>query len=303
MLIDILQLTLYGIVLGSIIALGAIGVSLTFGILGFANFSHGDLMTAGAYIAFTIYTLLALPMWIAFPVAILGAIAVALAIDWAFYSRLRRSRGLILLISSFGAALIVRSLVQVIWGPDNQVYESGIQMAVRFGEDVLGSPGLRIKPTQIVILVGAVVLVTLVHLFLQYTRMGKAMRAMADNPDLARLTGIDTRQVIIWTWVIGAGLAGAAGVFLAMDTRLHPDMGWFILLPVFAATILGGIGRPYGAIVGGLVIGIAQELSTLPIPPDYESLVNPAYKPAVAFAIMVLMLIVRPTGLFSGRSF
>ena len=192
--------------------------------------------------------------------------------------------------------------MQIVWGPDNQVYESGIQMAVRFGTDVVGPPGLRIKPDQIRILVGAVILVSAVHVFLRYTRMGKAMRAMADNPDLARLTGIDTGRVIIWTWVIGAGLAGAAGVFLGLDTRLHPDMGWFILLPIFAATILGGIGKPYGAIAGGLVIGIAQELSTLPIPPDYEPLVNPAYKPAVAFAIMVLMLIVRPTGLFAGRS-
>ena len=302
MLIDILQLLIYGIVLGSIIALGAIGVSLTFGILGFANFSHGDLMTSGAYIAFTVYTILALPLWLAFPAAILGSIAVALVVDWAFYSRLRRSRGLILLISSFGVALIIRSLVQIVWGPDNQVYESGIQMAVRFGTDVVGPPGLRIKPDQIRILVGAVILVSAVHVFLRYTRMGKAMRAMADNPDLARLTGIDTGRVIIWTWVIGAGLAGSAGVFLGLDTRLHPDMGWFILLPIFAATILGGIGKPYGAIAGGLVIGIAQELSTLPIPPDYEPLVNPAYKPAVAFAIMVLMLIVRPTGLFAGRS-
>lgn len=124
--------------------------------------------------------------------------------------------------------------------------------------------------------------------------MGKAMRAMADNPNLARLSGIDTERVILWTWILGGALAGAAGVFLGLDTRLHPEMGWTLLLPIFAAVILGGIGKPYGAIVGGLVIGIAQETSAY--------LISPAYKPAVAFAILVIMLIFRPTGLFAGRS-
>jgi branched-chain amino acid transport system permease protein/neutral amino acid transport system permease protein len=120
------------------------------------------------------------------------------------------------------------------------------------------------------------------------------MRAMADNPDLARISGIDTEKIILWTWGLGALLAAAAGVFLGLDTRLLPDMGWFILLPVFAAAILGGIGKPYGAIAGGFIIGIAQELSTL--------VIDPSYKAAVAFAIMVIVLIVRPTGIFSGRS-
>ncbi|MDZ7749272.1 MAG: branched-chain amino acid ABC transporter permease [Halofilum sp. (in: g-proteobacteria)] len=118
------------------------------------------------------------------------------------------------------------------------------------------------------------------------------MRAMADNPDLARLSGIDTERVVIWTWIIAGVLAAAAGIFLGMDTRLNPIMGWKLLLPVFAAAILGGIGSPYGAIVGALIIGIAQEMSTL--------VIAPAYKPAVAFALMVAMLIWRPTGLFAG---
>jgi len=133
----------------------------------------------------------------------------------------------------------------------------------------------------------------LLHLFLQKTKTGKAMRAMSDNADLAQVTGIEVNKVIIWTWVIGGGLAAAAGVFLGIDTRLHPVMGWRILLPVFAAAILGGIGRPYGAIVGGLIIGLAQEYSTV--------VISPPYKPAVAFALMVIMLIFKPTGLFAGR--
>ncbi len=286
-MIDILQLLIYGIVLGSILSLGAIGVSLTFGILRFANFSHGDLMTLGAYFAFTAVTALNLPLWLSLVIASGATVLSALIIDQLVYRHLRRQPPVILLISAFGIASILRSLVQLIWGPNNQTYVAGIQLPIQFW-------GLRIKPDQIVIIVGALVLMVALHLFLQRTRIGKAMRAMADNVDLARISGIDTERVVIWTWLIGAVTACAAGVFLGLDTRLHPTMGWRLLLPVFAAAILGGIGKIYGAIAGGLVIGISQEFSTL--------FISPAYKSAVAFAIMVVMLIVRPTGLFGGRS-
>lgn len=285
-MLEIVQLLIYGVVLGSIISLGAIGVSLTFGILRFANFSHGDLMTLGAYFAF-VGVVSGAPFWLSFALAAAATALAAVLIDRTLYRRLRRKAPVILLISSFGVALILRSTVQLIWGPGNQVYAAGIQLPYRFWD-------LRIKPDQVTILVGAVVLVVVLHLFLQRTRMGKAMRAMADNVDLARVTGIDTERVVLWTWVVGAGLAAAAGVFLGLDTRLHPTMGWRILLDVFAAAILGGIGSVYGAIVGGMVIGIAEEMSTL--------VLSPAYKAAVAFAILVVMLIVRPTGLFGGRA-
>ena len=284
--LDLAQLLIYGIVLGSIISLGAIGVSLTFGILRFANFSHGDLMTLGAYFAF-VGVLVGLPILASLVFAAAATALVAVLIDRTLYRRLRRRQPVILLISSFGVALILRSAIQLIWGPSNQLYEAGIQMPYRFA-------GLRIKPDQLAILAGTVVLVVALHLFLQRTKVGKAMRAMADNVDLARITGIDTERVVMWTWIVGAALAAAAGVFLGMDTRLHPVMGWRILLDVFAAAILGGIGSVYGAIAGGMVIGIAEEMSTL--------FISPAYKAAVAFAILVVMLIVRPTGLFAGRT-
>lgn len=284
---EILQLLVYGVVLGSILSLGAIGVSLTFGILRFANFSHGDLMTLGAYFALVCVVALGLPMLLSFALAAIATAIAAVAIDRVLYRRLRRNAPVILLISSFGVALILRSLIQIIWGPGNQIYASGIKLPVVIA-------GLRIKPDQITIVVGAFLLVTGLHLFLQRTRTGKAMRAMADNVDLARITGVDTERVVLWTWVIGAALAAAAGIFLGMDTRLHPVMGWRLLLDVFAAAILGGIGKPYGAIVGGMVIGIAEEMSTL--------VFDPTYKPAVAFALLVAMLIVRPTGLMGGRA-
>ncbi|MDH3739709.1 MAG: branched-chain amino acid ABC transporter permease [Alphaproteobacteria bacterium] len=285
-MIDILQLLIFGIVLGGIIALGAVGVSLLFGILRFAHFAHGDMMTVGAYLAFVFVAGLGWPLFAAFPVAVALTVIIAVGIDQALYRRLRRTAPVILLFSSFGVALMLRALIELIWGSDTVVYDAAIQTSWQVA-------GLRIKPDHVTIIVGAVILVTALHIFLQRTRMGKAMRAMADDPDLARVTGINTETVVIWTWIIGSTLAAAAGIFLALDTRLVPLLGWNLLLPVFAAAILGGIGQPYGAIFGGLVIGITTEMSTLAI--------APVYKPAVAFAIIVIMLIWRPTGLLRGR--
>jgi branched-chain amino acid transport system permease protein/neutral amino acid transport system permease protein len=288
-LTTLLQLVIYGVVLGSIITLGAIGVSLIFAILRFAHFAHGDVITLGAYFAFVGVSVFSLPVYLVFPFAVAATAFFAVGLDRLLYRRLRmaHSQPVIMLISSVGVALMLRSIVQVVWGPDNQIYRQGISMPYEFF-------GLRIKPGQLLILAGTIVLVTALHLFLTKTKMGKAMRAMADNADLARVTGINTDRVVMWTWIIAAGLAAAAGIFLGIDTRLNPIMGWRILLPVFAAAILGGIGNYYGAIAGGLVIGLAQELST--------TIISPAYKPAIAFAIMVIMLVARPTGLFGGKA-
>jgi len=223
----------------------------------------------------------------AFVLALIATAAVSIGIDRTLYRKLRGGSPIILLISSVGVALMLRSVIQIIWGTDNKVYSGGVDESLLFA-------GLRIQPNQILIVLGAMLLVVTLHLFLQRTRLGKAMRAMSDNPDLARLSGIDTDKVVIWTWIIAGGLAAAAGIFLGLDTRLHPIMGWKLLLPVFAAAIFGGIGKPYGAIAGALVIGIAQEMSTL--------VIEPSYKPAAAFGLMVIMLIWRPTGLFRGKT-
>lgn len=282
---EVVQLLLFGIVLGSIITLGAVGVSLIFGILRFAHFAHGDMMTMGAYFALFFVTVLGWSVWAAFPFAVAGSIVLAIVFDQIVYRPLRRARPVILLIASVGVAFILRNVVLALWGPDNEVYKSGIQLPVHF-------LGLRMKEDQIIIVLGAVALVTALALFLKFTKMGKAMRAMSDDPDLAQVTGIDIDRVILWTWVIGGGLAGAAGIFLAIDTRLQPTLGWDLLLPLFAATILGGIGKPYGAIAGAMVIGISSEMSTL--------FITPIYKPAVPFALMILMLILRPQGLLGG---
>jgi branched-subunit amino acid ABC-type transport system permease component len=283
-----------GLVLGSIYALGAIGVSLLFGILRFAHFAHGDLMTLGAYLALTVVLALGWPPILALPFAMAGTAIVAVGIDRWFYRPFRSSPTIVLVIASFGIALMVRAAVQLFWGVEVTPYQTGIQRPLIFFDS------LRIAERHFYIVGGAVLLVALLHYFLAHTRTGKAMRAMSDDPTLAQISGINTRLIIVWTWVLGAGLAGAAGVFLGIDTQLNPNMGWDLLLPVFAAAILGGLGRPYGAIAGGMVIGFMEELSSYPWLSN-APLLEPSYKTAVAFAVMVLMLIWRPSGLFRGR--
>lgn len=285
-MIDLVQLLIYGVVLGSVIVLGAIGLSLTYGILNFANFAHGDTMTVGAYLALLFKAGFGWPLWAALPAAMVCTAALMVIVDKSLYQRLRSRGGITLLIASVGVALILRNLVQAAWGPDTYFYNQGIQLPILLY-------GLRIKPDHLLIGGVALALVLGVHLFLRFTKLGKAMRAMADNADLARVSGIDTDRVIAWTWALGSGLAAAAGVLLAIDTQLSPQMGWNTLLPIFAAVILGGIGSPYGAMAGGMIIGIAQELSTL--------FISTAYKPVVAFLLMIAILLVRPSGIFNTK--
>ena len=285
-----------GLVLGSIYALGAIGVTLTFGILRFANFAHGETMTLGAYFTLTLTALTGLHPLLFLPVAMALTALAVLGMDRLFFRPLRHGSTIILVIASFGLMLMVRSLAQIVWGAKLQTFSKGIDLPwVLFDT-------LRIFPKHVVIVCAALLLMLSVHLLLSRTRAGKAMRAMADSPDLARLTGIDTERVIRTTWIVGAGLAAAAGVFLAYDTHVHTNMGFRMLLPIFASALLGGIGRPYGAMAGGLVIGMAEELSTYPWI-GTEPFVPPGYKAGVAFAIMVVILIWRPSGLFRGRVF
>ena len=286
-----------GIVLGSIYALGAIGVSLVFGILRFANFAHGELMLIGAYITYSLIQFTGLHPLVVLPIAMLFTSLVALGIDHSFYKPFRASKSTIVIVASFGIALMARSAVQIIWGVDQFSYSPGrIQMPMVFFDT------LRISPKHIWIVSFTLVLMAVTHVILSYTRAGKAMRAMSDSAELARLTGINTENVVKTTWVLGASLATAAGVFLGWDSHLHSMMGFYMLLPMFAAAILGGIGQPYGAMVGGLIVGLAEELSAYPWIGE-NPLLSPAYKAGVAFALMIIMLIWRPSGLFRGRVF
>lgn len=283
-----------GVVLGSIYALGAIGVTLLFGILRFAHFAHGDLMSLGAYVALSFVAVLGFPTILALPFAMIFVAALSVGVDRAFYRPFRKGPTIIVVIASFGVALMIRSAIQLFWGVEITSYVQGIQRPLVLFDS------LRIAERHIWIISLTVVFVVLMHLFLTRSKLGKGMRAMSDDADLARITGINTRAVIAWTWIIGGGLAAAGGVFLAMDTQLNPSIGWNAILPIFAAAVLGGIGKPYGAVVGGLIIGLAEELSNYPWF-GLDPLLSPGYKSGVAFGIMVLMLIFRPSGLFRGR--
>ena len=298
-----MSLIVNGVFLGAIIALGAIGLTLIYGVLNFANIAHGDYMTMGAYVALFLLTgvfpalgiegeglgplTFGYPLLIALPLAAAVVAAGAVLLDVAIYRRLRQRgvNAVVLAMASLGVAIALRGLVQVIWSGETQHYPREFRQVFRLPLDV------RIPPDSVFIAVVAVVLVVGVYLVLTRTKMGKAMRATADNPNLALVSGIDTQQVIRWNWVIGAGLAATAGVLLAVfQAQLLPIMGWRFLIPLFAAVILGGIGNPYGALVGAFVIGVTSEVST--------QWINPSYKPAVAFAIMIVMLLMRPRGIF-----
>jgi len=299
------ELIVYGIVLGSIISLGAIGLTLVYGIIRFANFAHGDLMSAGAYLSLflisVVFSWMGLPdntlgpfsfgwkMVVAFPLSMVLVGGIAVGLDRILYKKLRMkaSSPVILAMSSLGASFIIRMIILILWGSDFLFYRPGVL------RPALELPlGIKIRADQILILGLVFFLITGLHLFLKKTRMGKAMRATSDNMELALVSGINTEHIIIWTWGIGGALAAAGGILYGIDVQLHPAMGWNFLIPLFAATILGTIGNVYGALIGGLIIGVSQQVSTM--------FIMPTYKPAVAFIIMILILLFRPKGLFGG---
>jgi branched-chain amino acid transport system permease protein len=285
-----------GLITGCIYALGAIGVSLLFGILRFAHFAHGDVMTLGGYLALTFVWWLGWPVLAAIPLAMIGTAVVAVGLDRAFYRPFRRRPTIISVIASFGVMLMIRSAIQLIWGVEPMQYKAGIERPIiLFGQ-------LRLQERHIWMIAITAVLVLALHLMLSRSRIGRAMRAVSDEPDLARVTGISTERVILVTWLVGGALAAVAGVFLGMDSKIDSYMGWDMLLPIFAAAILGGIGSPMGAAAGGLVLGLIEELSTYNWIGE-NPLVPPDYKLGLAFAIMVILLIWRPTGLLRGRQF
>ena len=300
-----------GLVLSSIIVLGGIGLSLVYSIAGFANFAHGDTMTVGAYTAFVAFGaigavgsgVLGLPIgfFVALVIGVAVAALVAVITEYVIYKPLDTDR-IGLLITSIGVAFVYRAIIRMEFGADFRRYD--IQ-AMRPIEALLPYE-VRITPHDIAIVGTAVLLVGGLHILLQYTDLGRKMRAMADNPDLARVSGIRTERITLWTWIIGAGLAGAGGVFLGLYNQLSPRMGFSLLLLIFAAVILGGIGSVYGAMLGGLLIGMTNQfMPALPnlgqlfplVPESFGIPIGIQYANAVAFIIMVLVLLVRPTGI------
>lgn len=280
------QLIVNGIAVGSIIALAAVGLTLTYGILRLANFAHGDFMTLGAYLSWVINGR-GVNIWLAMIVSAGVTVAVMLLCEkllW-FPMRERRATSTTLIIISIGLALFIRNGLILIWGGSNQRYDLPIAPA-------LNILGVRVAYYRLLVMLLAVLAIVALHFLLQNTKIGKAMRAVADDLDLARVSGINVDNVVTWTWVIAGTLTALGGSMLGLVEAVRPNMGWFLILPMFASVILGGIGNPYGAIAGALVIGVAQEASV--------PYLGSEYKLGVALTLMVLILLVRPQGLFKG---
>jgi neutral amino acid transport system permease protein len=279
---------LTGLSTGSIYALGAVGLTLVYGILKLVNFAHGDFLTFGAYIAFLINITWGLP----FVVAIVGAM-VATAVLGVLLEKVMwgpmRSRGagmLQLLLMAIGLALVIRYVIQFIWSTDLRQLDVNRTATV----DFLGLSIGRIF--FVTIIIGVVVLLG-TGLMLRFTLLGKRMRALSDNLELAETAGIDTSRVILWTWIFAGAFAGLAGVMAGAITQLQPELGFEFLLPIFAVVVLGGIGNAYGALAAGVVLGVVIEWSAL--------LIEPRWKTAIGFLILILVLIIRPQGIF-GRA-
>jgi branched-chain amino acid transport system permease protein len=313
-----------GLMRGLLIGLAGIGLSMTYSILNFANFAHGDYITSGAFVGWGVTYLIAgfgtadwgdlllvgtgdvagpalgigitqSPIAILIGLVIAGGatVGVALLVDRYVYGSMRDVGGIPLLIASVGVAFALRYVVAFVYTQSNRGTTTASNVPDWSIQVIDGT--MNIDGHDLTLLVAAVVLMVGVHLLLQTTKLGKAMRAMSDNKDLALVTGIPAERVIRWTWIIGGALTGIAGYLVVLwRGTLTFQFGWLLLLLIFAAVILGGIGSVYGAIFGGIVIGLTMSLAQLWIPTDFAR--------AAAFAVMILILLVRPEGIFGGRT-
>ena len=301
-----------GLVYGSIITLGAIGLTLMSDILGFFNFAYGEYFTLGAYLTFLFLQLLpsmglfkglsfGFSMILALIISTGLTIIVVLLVDYFFFKPLRKMgvSSLFMALASLGISFIIRALINIIWDPKVRYYSTAIQISRKLPF------GIRLKMEELVIIISTIILVAIVYLFLKRTKMGKAMRAVSDNNTLAMASGVDSNRVIMWTWIVSGGLAGIAGTFYGVQVQLRPTMGWEFLIPLFVAVIMGGIGNFWGALVGGMVIGISEELITGLIQNLFNSMNIAAdvsvYKPAIAFVFVIIILLFKPYGIFARK--
>ncbi len=292
-----------GILVGAILSLGAIGLTMVMHMLRFANFSHAELLSIGAYCALVCDALFAgllpvlavkigpLSMTWALLLALICAMVLtglsAMVIDKLVFKRIReKGQELSMVFASFGVALIIRNVLGLIFGLKSQLYSNDIVFAVVVSRD----PMLRIKPDQVFVLVAALAIMLVLHYILSRTTIGYALRAVAENPSLAEVSGIRLTRMIALIWIIGGILAAAAGVFYGLNNHINPVLGRDLVLPIFAATIVGGIGSVYGAVLGGFIVGIASNMALLVVPSGYS--------PAMPFVIILALLLLRPNGLF-----
>ncbi len=276
-----------GLVTGGILALPAVAFSLLWRLLRFPNFAVSTYLTVGAYIALSLNRGLRVSIALAWLGALAGTGAVALAVDRLAFRPMRDRRPFSLAIASIGVAFVLENVVRFIWSNDFRSYDVPVTRAMSVA-------GLRVGRDQLLMLAVAVVVMALAQTFLRRTRLGIAMRATADNPLLAAVKGVPTERVIAVATLGGGALAGGAGVFLGLDASVDPLMGAGLIISVFAAAILGGVGSAPGALGGALIVGIVEEVGTLVIPPTYKT--------AIGFAIILVVLLARPTGLAGARA-
>jgi len=285
---DVAQTGLNGLTLGSVYALGAVGLTLVYGILKLVNFAHGEFLTFGAYMAFLVSVTWGAPFVLGLLFAIAATAALGVAFERIMWGPMRaRKAGLLqLLLMAIGLAFLLQNTIQFIWGTQVRSLDVNVTDTVEF-------LGLRIGQTDLLVIVIGFVTLLAIGAMLRFTLLGKRMRALSDNFDLAETAGVDTSRVVLYTWVFAGGLAGLAGVLAGAVTTVKPQMGFELLLPIFAAVILGGIGDAFGALAGGIVLGLVIEWSTL--------VIEPRWKISVGFAVLILVLFIRPQGIF-GRA-
>ena len=279
-----LQLVLNGIIAGSIYALFAVGLTMVYGVFRFINFAHGELIALGAYLAlrFT-QTLFSLPIYYAVLPALVLTIAIGLAQERYVYRPLRHGNRISLLIASIGLSYLLRNAIRIIWGSDLMTYGLKPTRGLAF-------VGLSITGTQISMMAAAVLFLGGLYFLFTRTMLGKSLRAVADNMELAAIMGINMKRVSLAVWSLASVFAGVGGILLALDTSLEPLMGLTNMIKAFAAMLLGGAGNVWGALLGGLFIGIAENVGV--------AFVSPGYKDFISFAIIILVLLFRPKGLF-----
>lgn len=318
-----------GLAYGAQLALGALGVTLIYGILRFSNFAHGDTMAFGTMVTILMTWWLqslgvsfgVLPTaLLALPIGIAVTALFVLGTDRVIYRFYRKQKAapVILVMVSLGVMFVMNGIVRLIIGVDDQNFTDGERFVISAGDFKTATglaEGLAIKTTQAVTVATALIVMALLFWFLQKTRTGKSMRAFSDNEDLALLSGINPDRVVAVTWIIAAALATIAGVLYGLDKSFKPFVYFQLLLPIFAAAIVGGLGSPLGAIAGGFVIAFSEVMVTYAwkkvvtylvpesmAPDGLLQLMSTDYKFAVSFAILILVLIFMPTGLFKGKS-
>lgn len=272
-----------GLVTGSLIALAALGLTLLFGIQNFINIAYGDYMAFGAYFALGANVGLDLPIVASVAIGALGAGILSITVDKVVFKRFRSRAPIVLLVVSIGVAFILRNTIRIFWTAETRYYAVPL-------EEGASVAGITILPVQVAIIVLSILVLAATFLLLRRTRIGIAMRAASDDTDLARMRGIDTERLVLYVALVGGLVAGLSGIMLGLDAQLRPNMGFVALIPIFAAVILGGIGDPLGAVVGGYVIGLGQEMSVVVFPTEY--------KPLVGLFLLIVGLLTRPDGLF-----